>query len=82
MRPPLVRETSRLTWGREPKSPRARAQPQLQSGSGARGLELGRDGLKSLISSRKQGGFLEKIVLEAPSPASSHTSTFQSCRTN
>eukprot|EP00439_Symbiodinium_sp_Y106_P056380 s2371_g7.t3 len=38
MRPPLVRETSRLTWGR--------------------------DGLKSLISSRKQGGFLEKIVLE------------------
>ncbi|CAE7467330.1 ndbB, partial [Symbiodinium necroappetens] len=38
MRPPLVRETSRLTWGR--------------------------DGLKSLISSKKQGGFLEKIVLE------------------
>ncbi|CAE7188655.1 ATAD3 [Symbiodinium pilosum] len=38
MRPPLVRETSRLTWGR--------------------------DGLASLISSKKQGGFLEKIVLE------------------
>ncbi|CAE7531095.1 atad3-a [Symbiodinium natans] len=38
MRPPLVRETSRMTWGR--------------------------DGLASFISSKKQGGFLEKIVLE------------------
>ena len=47
------------------------AQPKGSQGLGGLGIigiELpGRDGLKSLISSKKQGGFLEKIVLEAAS---------------